>query len=65
MVLDTKTLIWYHGKEGQGPLIGAPFRHHTATLYDDYMFVAFGKCRPLKIRSENIYYISFNNFSLD
>ena len=41
VVLNIKTLEWYHGKED--PSIRAPFRHHTATLYNDYMFIAFGK----------------------
>ena len=40
VVLNTKTLEWYHGKED--PSTRAPFRRHTATLYNDYMFVAFG-----------------------
>ena len=46
VVLDLKTLEWYHGKED--PSTRAPFRYHTATLYNDYMFVAFGKYRLWK-----------------
>ena len=42
VVLDTKTLEWYHGKEDLSTR--APFKHHTATLYSDFMFIAFGKC---------------------
>ena len=41
VVLDTKTLEWYHGKED--PSTRVPFKHHTANLYNDYMFIAFGK----------------------
>ncbi|RIA87926.1 hypothetical protein C1645_739755 [Glomus cerebriforme] len=41
VVLDTKTFEWYIGP---GDLLTrAPFRHHTATLYNDYMFISFGK----------------------
>ncbi|RIA87923.1 hypothetical protein C1645_827084 [Glomus cerebriforme] len=40
VVLDTKTFEWYHGKGDSSTR--APFRHHTATLYNDYMFIAFG-----------------------
>ncbi|RIA87928.1 hypothetical protein C1645_739757 [Glomus cerebriforme] len=40
VVLDTKTFEWYHGNED--PIIRAPFKHHTATLINDYMFIAFG-----------------------
>ena len=41
VVLNIKTLEWYHGKED--PSTRAPFRRHTATLYNDYMFIAFGE----------------------
>ena len=44
VVLDVKTLQWYHGKED--PSTKAPFRLHTATLYNDYMFIAFGEYYP-------------------
>src|SRR5436190_4177279 len=47
VVLNTKTLEWYHGKED--PSTRAPFRHHTTTLYNDYMFIGFGKYYPLKL----------------
>ncbi|GBC09642.1 hypothetical protein RclHR1_00900028 [Rhizophagus clarus] len=39
VVLNTKTLEWYHGN---GNIIGAPYKGHTATYHDDYMFIAFG-----------------------
>ena len=44
VVLDTKTSEWYHGKSDVQP--GTPFRGHTATLYNDYMFIAFGEYYP-------------------
>ena len=47
VVLDTKTFEWYHGKEDTSTK--APFRSHTASIYNDYMFIAFGKYYPLKI----------------
>ena len=60
VVLDTRTFEWYHGIEDVSQR--APFAGHTASIYNDYMFIAFGECCPLKIiRSGNIYYISFNN----
>jgi hypothetical protein len=40
VVLDTKALEWYHGKED--PSTRAPFTFHTANIYNDYMFIAFG-----------------------
>ncbi|GBB90350.1 hypothetical protein RclHR1_17290003 [Rhizophagus clarus] len=40
VVLNTKTLEWYHGNES---ITGAPYRGHTATFYNNYMFVAFGQ----------------------
>ena len=46
VVLDIKTLEWYSGKDDLS--FRAPFRHHTATLYNDYMFICFGKYYPLK-----------------
>ncbi|GES73184.1 hypothetical protein GLOIN_2v1632718 [Rhizophagus clarus] len=39
-VLNTKTLEWYHGNES---IVGAPYRGHTATFYNNYMFIAFGQ----------------------
>src|ERR1043166_5856681 len=54
VVLDVKTLEWHHGKED--PSTRAPFRHHTASLHNDYMFIAFGKYYTLKI------YNLFNDF---
>jgi hypothetical protein len=39
-------LEWYYGTEA--PSAKAPFRHHTATLYNDYMFIAFGEYHSLK-----------------
>ena len=55
VVLNIKTLEWYHGKEDLS--IRAPFRHHTATLYKDYMFISFGKYYPLKLyERDNICY---------
>ena len=48
VVLDTKALEWYHGKEDLSTR--APFKHHTATLYNDYMFIAFGKYYPLRYK---------------
>ena len=35
VVLNTETLEWYHGDKK--PQNEAPFRRHTATLYNDYM----------------------------
>ncbi|CAB4395795.1 unnamed protein product [Rhizophagus irregularis] len=40
VVLDLKTREWYHGN---GTIIGAPYRGHTATFHDDHMFIAFGQ----------------------
>ena len=48
VVLNVKTLEWYNGTED--PSIRAPFRHHTATLYNDYMFIAFGKYCTISTR---------------
>ena len=47
VVLDTKTFEWYHGKEDISTK--APFRGHTASIYNDYMFIAFGKCFQILI----------------
>ncbi|RIA81748.1 hypothetical protein C1645_744279 [Glomus cerebriforme] len=41
VVLDVKTFVWYHGNENLSTK--APYRGHTATLYNDYMFIAFGQ----------------------
>ena len=46
VVLDLKTSEWYHGKEDISTR--APFKYHTATLYNDYMIIAFGNYCPLK-----------------
>ncbi|CAB4395777.1 unnamed protein product [Rhizophagus irregularis] len=40
VVLNVKTREWYHGNE---TIIEAPYRGHTATFYNNYMFIAFGQ----------------------
>jgi hypothetical protein len=52
VVLDTKTFEWYHGTEVVSTR--APYMQHTATLYNDYMFIAFGKV--FKDNKEKYYY---------
>ena len=52
VVLNIKTLEWYHGNK---IITGAPYRGHTATLYNDYMFIAFG----MYLSSSILYYIIF------
>jgi hypothetical protein len=41
VVLDVNTLEWYHGNANS--LERVPYIGHTATLIDDFMFIAFGK----------------------
>jgi hypothetical protein len=40
VVLDTNTLKWYHGVANS--LDRVPYIGHTATLIDNFMFIAFG-----------------------
>ncbi|GBB86472.1 hypothetical protein RclHR1_01290016 [Rhizophagus clarus] len=39
-VLDVNTYQWYHSYKDID--FGVPYKGHTATLVDDYMFIAFG-----------------------
>ena len=41
VVLDTRTFEWYHGTEDVSLM--APYVGHTASIYNDYVFIAFGK----------------------
>jgi hypothetical protein len=40
-VLDVNTFRWYHSNKDI--YIEAPYKGHTATLIENYMFIAFGK----------------------
>jgi hypothetical protein len=50
-VLDTKTYQWHHNNNGIS--LRAPYKGHTATLVDDYMFIAFGNYNYLFIFVQN------------
>ncbi|CAB4483524.1 galactose oxidase, partial [Rhizophagus irregularis] len=39
-VLNVNTYEWYHSNKDT--YLGAPYKGHTATLVDDYMFISFG-----------------------
>jgi hypothetical protein len=56
VVLDTNTLEWHLGN---GYISSqAPFKGHTASLYNNYMFIAFGKCGTiLKINKKMFTYL--------
>ena len=41
VILDTRTFEWYHGTEDVSLM--APYVGHTASIYNDYVFIAFGK----------------------
>ncbi|RIA81752.1 hypothetical protein C1645_836478 [Glomus cerebriforme] len=63
VVLNVKTLEWYHGNGSLSTR--APYRGHTATLYNDYMFIAFGQGTDQQFSDDVLIYIigDYANFT--
>ncbi|RIA99403.1 hypothetical protein C1645_730859 [Glomus cerebriforme] len=63
VVLNIKSLEWYHGNTNLSTI--APFMGHTATLVDDYMFIAFGNIYTKPVSNDILIYKigDYANFS--